>query len=104
MPDGEDRLLFAPEDWYTPVENARRTTHFHIRKMEQAHFVSMQHLLKRLFIERLLLQEQKHRGSACNEFELKMGHLTLSSVFTATTTSRSGKEYIGLRPKRAGDS
>ena len=38
--------IIIPEDWYTLVEDARRTNRFRVQRMEQAHFLSVEPLVK----------------------------------------------------------
>ena len=51
--------IFIPEDWYTLVENARRTNRFHVKRMEQAHFLSMEPLTKLITNRKVTITGQK---------------------------------------------
>ena len=80
--------IFIPEDWYTLVENARRTNRFHVKRMEQAHFLSMEPLTKLITNRKVTITGQKVECLT----ELRRTQHILSSIVAPTMTLRSGKK------------
>ena len=51
--------MFTPEDWYTLVQDARRTNRFYVQRMGQAHFVSMEPLSKLIINRKVTVTGKK---------------------------------------------
>ena len=93
--------LFVPEDWYTLVENARRTIRFHVQRMEQAYFVAIEPLTKLIANRKVTVT-----GRKVEWLNIQWIRVEKDSPFTFkyrfSHNDLEGWHVVDLRPKRAG--
>ena len=93
--------IYTPEDWCTLIENARKVNPFHVRRMQQADFVSTAQLTSMIVNQKIDIHKQKVDWFSIHWIHVERAK-PLQFQFRRTLNTLEAWKTVNLRPKRAG--
>ena len=93
--------IYVPEEWYTLVEDARRTNRFHVHRMEQAHFLSMQPLVELITNRKVTVTGRKVEWLNMHWIRVEKDKPYMFKYRLSHNDLEEWNE-VDLRPRRAG--